>query len=426
EALAELEAPLEHESTAPEPATAEHPPPLPVEEPEADPIQSLLDPDEPLGEAWSLAYATAAALPEWSEDANATVLPPPRPVLVNSDGVSEAIPEGAEVRPARRWLLPVLSAALTLLIGLPSLALLSLAPPSDEATDAIVRIPEGESLGSIAARLHDAGTLRSPLAFKLVAIATGIDRTLKAGTYRLPQNVFGWEIASELSRGQINLRQLTIPEGLTLDEIASLIAEAGLASRSGFVEAARDRALLRELGIAGPSAEGYLYPETYRLAKGLSPHDIVRIMVEQFETVRRELGVEAHRLPLHDWVTLASIVEREVVAPKEMAKVAGVFRNRLQREMRLESCATVQYILGEPKAKLTLDDVRIPSPYNTYLHEGLPPGPIASPGIDALRAAAFPETHEYLFFVAREDGSGTHVFSKSYTEHRRAQTQIQK
>ncbi|MEO0814944.1 MAG: endolytic transglycosylase MltG [Myxococcota bacterium] len=197
-----------------------------------------------------------------------------------------------------------------------------------------------------------------------------------------------------------------------------------MSSVSAFIEAARDPKLMRELSIPGRSAEGFLYPETYRMAVGLSARDIVTLMVEQFRAVQNELGVELEGEALWEWVTLGSLVEREVRSPLEMPRVAGVFRNRLARNMRLESCATVQYILGEPKEKLTFDDVRLPHPYNTYLHYGLPPGPIASPGRDALAAAAGPDTHDYLFFVAREDGSGRHLFSKTYRQHLDAKARV--
>lgn len=382
----------------------------------------------PNGESWTLAHATAQALPEWSENdgaRSATVLPPPRPLFVASDGSQEELPRGLAPFRRRRILAVLVSALIVLLVALPPLAFMTLAPPRSDDAETVVRIPEGVSFQTIARRLRNASVIRNELAFKLVAQLTGVDRTLKAGTYRLPQNAYGWEIAAELARGQVNLRQVTIPEGLSLEQIASLIADSGLASHNAFLEVARDPALLRDLGLPGRSAEGFLYPETYRLAIGLSPRDIVTLMVEQFREVQAELGVSAEGEELREWVTLASLVQREVRSPVEMALVAGVFANRLAHDMRLESCASVQYILGEPKAKLTLDDVRIPHDYNTYLHEGLPPGPIASPGREALAAAARPAQHDYLFFIARDDGTGHHVFSSTYREHLAAKARIE-
>ncbi len=382
----------------------------------------------PNGESWTLAQATAEALPEWSESEgakSATVLPPPRALFVASDGSQETLPEGLAPFRRRRAVALLLSTALALLFALPSVALLTLAPPRSGEGETVVRIPEGASFRAIARRLREASVIRNELAFKLVAQATSIDRTLKAGTYRLPQNAYGWEIAAELARGQVNLRELTVPEGLSLEQVAALVAGSGLTSHYAFLEATRDPALLRRLGIPGRSAEGFLYPETYRLAIGLSAHDIVSLMVEQFREVQAELGVEREGDALREWVTLASLVQREARSPVERTLVAGVFSNRLRRDMRLESCATVQYILGEPKAKLTLEDVRIPHHYNTYVHPGLPPGPIASPGRDALAAAARPAAHDYLFFVAREDGTGRHVFSETYREHLAAKARIE-
>lgn len=368
-------------------------------------------------------YRPTVEPPRWTTQARDEPKTDPRPnVVITPHGVVDATSEVPSRRTAyaSRVLLAFAAAALT---AIAVFGLWTVSPPRSGNGSAVVRIHEGDSFGNIADSLESAGIVRSSLAFKAIAQFQGADRELRAGTYRLSREAFAWDIVRELRRGQVNLRTVTIPEGLALSAIAELVAKAGLSGRDAFINAARDPALLQKLSIRAPSAEGYLFPETYRLAKGLSANEIVTLMVKQFFEVREmipQLAVLSAE-ELHRRVVLASLVEREVKNPREMAKVAGVFVNRLERDMRLESCATVQYILGEPKARLTLDDVRIEHPYNTYLREGLPPGPIASPGRDALRAAAAPADHEFLFFVAREDGSAEHAFSRTYEEHQRNQ-----
>jgi UPF0755 protein len=186
--------------------------------------------------------------------------------------------------------------------------------------------------------------------------------------------------------------------------------------------------LLRELGVPGPTAEGFLFPETYEMGTAEKPEDIVRRMVQQCFTVLRELkatdsagrpGRPSSLLtPPSSVLTLASIVEKEAQVPAEFPRIAGVFANRLRRRIPLQSCATIQYALPERKDVLAVEDTKYPSPYNTYLHTGLPPGPICNPGRRALAAAMRPERHDYIFFVSR--GDGTHVFSRTAAEHNAA------
>ncbi|MEO1170608.1 MAG: endolytic transglycosylase MltG [Myxococcota bacterium] len=387
-------------------------------------------PESPLESALSLASATAAALPEWSRgsgESAATVLPPPDTVVITPDGAFESLPEPVFTAEHRKWIVGGAALAAAVLIAMILTVVFALAPPHGSG-NAVVRIPRGAAVPEIAQRLAAADVIRSPFGFRLVAKLSGADRKIKSGTYRLPLNGFAWEIASELVRGQVDLTTVTVPEGLALDEVAEIIDASGLTSKRAFLAATQDRRLLDRHGISAVSAEGYLFPETYRIARGLSAREIVSILIEHFHEVRSSIPVarELEGTALHRWVTLASIVQREVRSSDEMDEVAGVFANRLLQDMRLESCATIQYILGETKTKLTLDDVRIPHPYNTYLNEGLPPGPIASPGQEALAASAAPAEHDYLFFVAKEDGSGTHVFSKTFAAHERAKKRAQR
>ncbi len=211
---------------------------------------------------------------------------------------------------------------------------------------------------------------------------------------------------------------VTIPEGYTLPQVAEVLAERGVCRSDSFLAACADAGLLREFHLDAATAEGYLFPETYEFLAGSQPAEVARRMLRQFFSVYTELRESSpapNPSPLAPVVILASIVEREGKLPEELPRIAGVFLNRLNRRMPLQSCATVEYILPERKGRLSEEDTKIDSPYNTYLHQGLPPGPICSPGRRALAATLNPERNGYLYFVAR--GDGTHTFSRTFSEH---------
>jgi UPF0755 protein len=223
-----------------------------------------------------------------------------------------------------------------------------------------------------------------------------------------------------LSGEEPSLTMVTIPEGYTMDQVAAALAERGVCRADSFLRACRDTSLLRRSGVTAAFAEGYLFPETYEFRTGSSPDSAVRRMVRQFFTVYTELRDSSRPTPPSslspsEVVILASIVEREAKVPSEFPRIAGVFMNRLRRRLPLQSCATVEYLLPERKGRLSVEDTKLESRYNTYLHAGLPPGPICNPGRRALEAALYPERNDYLFFVAR--GDGTHLFSRTATEH---------
>jgi UPF0755 protein len=221
-----------------------------------------------------------------------------------------------------------------------------------------------------------------------------------------------------LSGEESAVAMVTIPEGYTMNQVAAALAERGVCRADSFLSACLDTNLLREFSVSAATAEGYLYPETYEFLTGSEPNEIVRRMLRQFFSVFSELRTPApspQPLAPSEIVTLASIVEREAKVPAEFSRIAGVFMNRLRRRMPLQSCATVEYLLPERKGLLSVDDTKTESPYNTYLHAGLPPGPICNPGRRALAAALNPERNDYLYFVAR--GDGTHAFSRTFSEH---------
>ena len=339
--------------------------------------------------------------------------------IVTPDGIVP-LKSFKETKKAKRNLLKPLS---TLASGAAAVALFGLlwfAPVGGPNSDQRVEISRGSTVKEIGENLEAQGLVRSGKAFQLLARVRGVDHALRAGHYRLKGSMWSWTVLEQLVTGQLHTKAVTIPEGLTLTQIAERVEESGLADANEFLDAARDKELLDEYGLPTPSFEGFLFPETYRFAEGLDARDLVEAMAEEFfERFAEVIPEGTSPDELIEKIILASLIEREARSNSEMPRIAGVFQNRIREGMRLESCATIQYILGKPKERLLLRDLRIESPYNTYLNRGLPPGPIASPSASAIAAAFKPEVHDYLFFFARKDGSGTHVFSKTYREHQR-------
>jgi UPF0755 protein len=243
-------------------------------------------------------------------------------------------------------------------------------------------------------------------------------RRIKPGRYRFQVGAGERRALRLLSGEDPALVTVTIPEGYTMNQVAAALEERGVCRADSFLTACVDTNLLRKSGVTAAAAEGYLFPETYEFLTGSQPSDVARRMVHQLFSVFSELRTPApdpRSLTPAQTVILASIVEREAKVPEEFPRVAGVFINRLRRHMPLQSCATVEYLLPERKGRLSVEDTKTESPYNTYLHVGLPPGPICNPGRRALAAALSPERNDYLFFVAR--GDGTHAFSRTAAEH---------
>jgi UPF0755 protein len=329
--------------------------------------------------------------------------------------------------PARRATAPALFAAIATAAALAiALAhLLLVAPAGRGSGQADVRIPAGSDLRQIARALAQEGVLSSPQAFLLAARVGGFDRRLRPGDYRFNADQSIPSLLAALLEGRGRTASVTIPEGWRLDQIAGRLAEAGLCGREAFLAAARNRALLDELGIPGPSAEGFLFPDTYAFPQPSDPADIVRGMHRQFTKVWGELTAAAPSptLPPLQAVTLASIVERETAAPAERPLVAAVFLNRLRLGMPLQADPTVIYGIDGFDGNLRRRDLAAPGPYNTYVIRGLPPGPIAAPGRESLAAVLRPAPVDFLYFVARTDG--THQFSRTLAEHSRAVQRFQ-
>lgn len=289
---------------------------------------------------------------------------------------------------------------------------------SRAAQEHTVEIPAKSGTVAIGLKLQAAGVIRNAGVFRYYALATGQARHLKAGEYAFAAQVTLPEVVRQLAAGEIIHHTFLVPEGYTARQIAEKLEAEGLAKGADFLTAVNAIKNARDWGVPAPTLEGYLFPDTYELIKGMNAAQIAHEMVKRFKVKTSGLFLPNAPLKPLALVTLASIIEREVKAPQERARVASVFYNRLAKHMRLESCATVLYGLGRVGGALSLDDLQNPSPYNTYRHAGLPPAPISNPGLSSLQAAAHPETTEYLFFVVA--GDGTHIFSKDFESHKKA------
>jgi len=286
----------------------------------------------------------------------------------------------------------------------------------------LITIPQGMSTKSIGELLASGDLISDALVFRLKSRLEGYDGKFKAGEYSLSSGMTMDEIMDLLLEGHRNTQRFTIPEGYDLKRTADKLEEQGLIDREAFFKEIRegdfDYWFIDGLKEGSSRLEGFLYPDTYEIYINAGEHDIIDKMLSQFSKVFNEDRINRMNelgMNLNEIITLASIIEREAVISEDRPVIAGVFLKRLDIGMPLQSCATVQYILGEQKPVLSTADTKIQSPYNTYVNKGLPPTPICSPGIESIDAALWPETTDYLFFLAKGDGS--HVFSVTYEEH---------
>jgi UPF0755 protein len=294
-------------------------------------------------------------------------------------------------------------------------------PPALREAPVTVVIPARASALGIAGRLEEAGAIRSPIAFVALSVARGSVRSLKAGEYEVPRGASTRDILALLESGRVRQHPVLHPEGASVSELARALEAAGLAPAADVVQAAADRAFVRAHGISAASAEGYLFPDTYHFVRGLTPSEMLGRMVQRMQAkLTPELRQRARRrgLSVHELLTLASIIEREAVVPEERRLISAVFWNRLKLGMPLQADPTVQYAVGKERRTLTRADLLADHPYNTYARAGLPPGPIASPGLGAVEAAVDPAPVRYLYFVKKDDQR--HQFSTTMDEHNQA------
>lgn len=275
------------------------------------------------------------------------------------------------------------------------------------AKSVLVTIPDGATTKEIAGLLHKSGVISSKFFFVEIVKVTNKTKRLKAGSYVISPRASIFKVINILAKGDSEYKKITIPEGYNSKQIAELLSLNGLILKEDFLNLVEKNKL-----------EGYLFPQTYRFSPGITAEMIINIMHKEFyRNFTEQMAQRAKELSMteNQIITLASIIEKEAVVAQERNIIAGVFYNRLRKKWNLESCATVLYALGGHKDRLSLDDVKIDSPYNTYRHGGLPPGPICSPGVESIKAALYPAQTEDMFFVAT--GTGTHIFSKYFTEH---------
>ena len=295
-------------------------------------------------------------------------------------------------------------------------------PTAREGPTQLVSVLPGMGLKTIATTLEQAHVIRHRWMFILYVSVLHRGSYLQAGEYALRATMSPVQIVHILRSGRVVHHALTIPEGFTVRDIATLVAVKGLGERQVLLDLAFDRAFITSLGLAAASLEGYLFPDTYHVPRGIREGDLLRLMVRTLqENYTPEIAAQAQRLGLsqHEVLTLASLIEKEAHFEAERPLIAAVYHNRLQRGMRLQCDPTVIYALGEQfDGNLRKADLDIDSPYNTYRYPGLPPGPIANPGRQAIDTAVAPAPVDYLYFVAT--GNGKHQFSRTLPEHNQA------
>jgi len=285
--------------------------------------------------------------------------------------------------------------------------------PALDAGRVLVEIPAHRGVFGVAATLRDAGVIRSRAAFIALTLVRGSARKLRAGEYEVEPAADTLGVLRLLETGRVKQHVVLHPEGATVTELAAELEREGIASAAATLHVAHDPAFLRGLGVPGPSVEGYLFPDTYQFVRGMTPEEILTRMVQRLRARARGRGLDLHGL-----LTLASIVEREAVARDEMRLISAVFWNRLKLDMPLQADPTVQYALDKERRALTRADLLVDHPFNTYRRPGLPPGPIASPGLQALAATLDPAPVKYLYFVAMDDRR--HYFSTTIEQHNAA------
>lgn len=285
-----------------------------------------------------------------------------------------------------------------------------------------VEIADGDGVSTIAQKLKDEGIIKYPFLFKLQAKLGGYDGGMQPGAATIEDGMSYSDILSLMVEPNRETTKIVIPEGFEIRQIADRLEEAGVVSRDEFYAALNPAdysyRFLENLPEREMKLEGYLFPATYEIPVGMSAHDIVDLMLAAFDAqFTQEFYDRAafFGMTTDQVVTMASIVERETDSETERAKVAGVFYNRRNAGMKFQSCATVQYVLGEHKPVLSIADTQIDSPYNTYMYPDFPPGPICNPGLDCLKAAIYPEATDAYYFVL--GANGEHIFSNTYEEH---------
>ena len=298
---------------------------------------------------------------------------------------------------------------------------------SEHPPSKIVFISDGATFQQVASMLERERLIKSRSAFVLLGKAHEAERKIHPGEYELNAAMLPADMLSKFLAGRVVLHSVTIPEGYSMGQIADVLAQHQITDRTEFVRLAKDKSFMKTLGISVDSLEGYLYPDTYRFPRSTAAKEVIKTMVEQLgQVMTAEWQARAKELHLsvHEVLTLASVIEKETGAGEERPQISSVFHNRLKKKIPLQSDPTVIYGLPNFDGNLHKKDLSHPSPYNTYRWPGLPPGPIASPGAQSIRAALYPVPSSYLFFVSKNNG--THQFSATLVEHNKAVEKYQK
>jgi UPF0755 protein len=328
-----------------------------------------------------------------------------------------------------RKLVPLLAGISILLLGAGSISWILFSPitrgPKDESQT--LKIKWGSSFDQVLDLLLEKGVIQNKAKLTLAAKILGWRDKLKAGRYEISGSISSYRLLKLLVDGKVAIDWVTIPEGKSARQIASILKKEIEIDSTRFMQLVNDSAYTRKLGIEASSLEGFLFPETYGFHWGMKPAAVISILVNQFkEHFDDSLKVRANELGLTvlEVVTLASIIEGEAVIESERPLISAVYHNRLKRGMLLQADPTIQYILEDGPRRVLKRDLEIDSPYNTYKYPGLPPGPINNPGLSSIKASLYPAHVKYLYFVAKGDGS--HVFSVTLREHLRAKSQFDK
>lgn len=319
------------------------------------------------------------------------------------------------------WLKIIVAVLLFVILG-SSYVLFLAANTSSVASERSVIVPRGASFKVALDSLKAAGVINVRWTLDLAGRILGLTKTIKTGKYLFPRGLSNYEILTDLAEGKSRvLITLPVPEGWRMERIALQCGRLLGANPQRFIALCDQQRFRQDLGVDAPSLEGFLMPDTYRFLWDTSEEEIIERMVGEFRKFyvdSLQNRQQALHLTMNQVLTLASIVEAEAVLDRERPVIAGVYLNRLKKRMRLEADPTVQFALPNGSRRLTYSDLRFNSPYNTYVNYGLPPGPINSPGRKSILAALYPENHSYLYFVA--DGTGGHVFSRTYSDHQKA------
>lgn len=286
--------------------------------------------------------------------------------------------------------------------------------------DKKIYIPRGFSRWETAKLLREEKLIRSASLFYVISLIS--NKNIKSGEYYFTSPQYLWGVIEKINEGKIFLYKITIPEGFTAQQIAERLENQEIISSDEFLKIVNSSNLYKEFRIIPKGKlEGFLFPDTYYFPKDMEEKEIIKVMLSRFEEIApSDIEERANKLGLtvKEVITLASLIEKEAKKEQERKLIAGVLYNRLKKGMKLQSCATVQYALGKHKNRLLYEDLKIDSPYNTYLHYGLPPTPICNPGLASIESALNPAKTDYLYFVVKPDGS--HFFSKTYQEHLQA------